>query len=126
MRIKFLFAITAILSFVNGIFYLLAPEFSLSLLGQSTNTAVIMNARYYGTAALGIAVINWLARDIQSFQFQRIIALGMLITLGASVVVGFFGTLSGTMNLVGWLMVGTDSLLSLGYFLHIVNYRGSN
>ena len=126
MRIKFLFAITAVLSFVNGIFYLLVPEFSLSLLGQSTNTAGIMNARYFGAAALGIAVITWFARNVQSFQLQRIIALGVLITLGASAVVGFFGTLSGTMNLVGWFMVATDSLLSLGFFLLIVNYQGSN
>ena len=123
MRIKFLFVITAVLSFVNGLFYLLAPEISLSLLGQTTNEIGIMNTRYFGAAALGIATITWLARNVQSFQFQRIVALGMLITLGATAVVGFIGTLSGVVNQVGWLMVGTDTILSLGFLLHLVNTK---
>jgi hypothetical protein len=121
MKIKHLFSITAILSFVNGLFYLLAPEYSLSLLGQATNAIGILNTRYFGAAALGISAIAWFARKIESSEFQRIIAKGVLITLSASAFVGFMGTISGTVNQVGWLLAGTDTLLSLGFFLLLVN-----
>lgn len=126
MRIKLLLVATALLSFVNGIFYLLAPELSLSLLGQSTNAIGVMNTRFFGAAALGIAVITWLAREVESLQFQRSIALGLVITLGSTAVVGFIETLSGTVNWVGWLIVGTDTFLSVGYLLFIFKLRGSD
>ena len=126
MKIKLLFTITALLSFVNGFFYLFAPEFSLSLLGRSTNAIGLLNTRYFGAAALGIGAITWFARNIESLQFQRIIAIGVLITLSASAAAGFMGILAGTVNQVGWLLVGTDSLLSLGFLIKLVSQHGSD
>lgn len=126
MKMKLLFTITAVLSFVNGFFYLLAPELSLSLFGQSTNAVGILNTRFFGAAALGIGAITWLARTIQDLQFQRIIAVGVLITLSATAVVGLMGTLSGAINAAGWLQVGVDTLLSLGFLLLLISNHGSN
>jgi hypothetical protein len=126
MKMKFLFTITAVLSFVNGFFYFLAPELSLSLFGQSTNAVGILNTRFFGAAALGIGAITWLARNAQDVQSQRIIAVGVLITLSATAVVGFIGTFSGTLNAVGWLQVGIDTLLSLGFFVLLIRDHGSN
>ena len=126
MKIKLLFTITAILSFVNGIFYLLFPELSLSLLGQSTNAIGILNTQFFGAAALGIGAITWLARNIETWEFQRIIAIGILITLSISAAAGFAGVLSGTLNTTGWLMVCTDSVLSLGFLLILIKNQGSD
>jgi hypothetical protein len=126
MKMKLLFTITAALSFVNGFFYLLAPELSLSLFGQSTNAVGILNTRFFGAAALGIGTITWLARNIQDVQFQRTIAVGVLITLSATAVAGLMGTLSGAINAVGWFQVGADTLLSLGFLLLLIRNHGSS
>jgi hypothetical protein len=126
MKMKHLFTITAILSFVNGFFYLLMPEVSLSMFGQSTNAVGLLNTRFFGAAALGIGSIAWLARNVQDLQFQRIIAVGVFITLSATAAAGFVGTLTGTLNALGWLQVGIDALLSLGFLLKLISHRGSS
>jgi hypothetical protein len=124
MKMRLLFTATAILSFVNGFFYLLAPELSLSIFGQSTNAVGILNTRFFGAAALGIGAITWLARNVQDVQFQRIIAVGVLITLSATAIAGLMGILSGTLNALGWLQVGIDTLLSLGFISFLLGDHG--
>jgi hypothetical protein len=82
MTYKTVTATAAILSFFNGVLFLLAPVFSLSLLGRDTNLTGIMNTRNFGACALGLAVIAWLAKDVQYPEVRRLVSYGMLITLG--------------------------------------------
>lgn len=124
MKITSLFAITAIFSLINGVFYLFAPELCVSLLGRSTDAVGILNMRYFGAAALGISFISWFGQKNRSWEFQRVLAIGILIVLSISAVVGMIGTLSGTINQFGWLIVGVDTLLSVGFLLILINKRG--
>jgi hypothetical protein len=126
MKIKTLLTITAILSFLNGLFYLFAPELSLSLLGGTTNAIGVLNTRYFGAAALGIGVIAWFARNIYTWEFQRIIVIGIFTTLSISAIIGFAAIRSGVFNEVGWLIVGADSFLSIGFLLIFIRKLGSN
>lgn len=124
MKLSSLFRITAIFSFLNGVFYLFTPEFSVSILGRSTDAVGILNMRYFGAAALGIGYISWFGQKTRSWEFQRVIAIGVLIILSISAVVGLIGTLSGAVNEFGWLFVGADSLLSIGFSLILIKRRG--
>src|SRR5450759_3432343 len=124
MTYKTVTATAAILSFFNGVLFLLAPVFSLSLLGRDTNLTGIMNTRNFGACALGLAVIAWLAKDVQYSEVRRLVSYGMLITLGILVVSDLNGLISGAMNQLGWLLFGADLILSLGFVLSIFTDGG--
>jgi hypothetical protein len=124
MTYKTVTATAAILSFFNGVLFLLAPVFSLSLLGRDTNLTGIMNTRNFGACALGLAVIAWLAKDVQYPEVRRLVSYGMLITLGILVVIDLNGLINGAMNHLGWLLFGADLILSLGFVLSIFTDGG--
>jgi hypothetical protein len=124
MTYKTVTATAAILSFFNGVLFLLAPVFSLSLLGRDTNLTGIMNTRNFGACALGLAVIAWLAKDVQYPEVRRLVSYGMLITLAILVVIDLNGLISGEMNHLGWLLFGADLILSLGFVLSIFTDGG--
>jgi uncharacterized membrane protein len=124
MRYKIVTSTAAILSFFNGIFFLLIPVFSLSLLGRDTNLTGMMNTRFFGASALGLAVILWLARDIQYPEVRRLVSFGMLTTLVILVVVDLNGLITGAMNQLGWLLFFADLILSLGFIISIFTDGG--
>ncbi len=124
MTYKTVTATAAILSFFNGVIFLFVPVFSLSLLGRDTNLTGIMNTRYFGACALGLAVITWLAKDVQYAEVRRLVSYGMLITLGILTVIDLDGLISGAMNQLGWLLFSADLILSLGFVFSIFTDRG--
>ncbi|MGD0612994.1 MAG: hypothetical protein ABSB41_15965 [Anaerolineales bacterium] len=115
LRLKALFTIMALLSFMNGVFYLLMPVFSLSILQRPTNPIGIMDTRLFGACAIGLAAIAWSARDFKDPGAQRAMVLGNLITLGLMVCVDLDGLLTGAISVLGWLLFCLDLSLSLGF-----------
>lgn len=124
MNYKNLNTITAFLSMINSLFYLLAPVFSLVLMSRSTNPVGLLNTRMAGACALGIAVITWQSRNITERTFQNIVCAGNLAMFIALVTVEIHGILSGAFNWVGYLFVTADSLLALGYAWMYIKTRG--
>jgi hypothetical protein len=124
MRYKIVTTAAAILSFLNGVFFLVVPSFSLSILGRDTNLTGIMNTRYFGACALGLAVMTWLAREIQYPEVRRLVSYGMLTTLGILVVIDLNGLITGAMNQLGWLFFLADLILSIGFILSIFTGGG--
>jgi uncharacterized membrane protein len=124
MKYKTVTSLAAILSFINGAFYILAPAFSLSILGRETNLTGIMNTRLFGACALGLAVITWLARDIEYPDVRKLVSYGMLTTLCLLVVIDFHGLLTGAMNRMGWLLFAADLFLSLGFIFTVFTGGG--
>ncbi len=115
LNFKNLNTITAAGSLINSLFYLLAPAFSLGLLGASAGTIGLMNTRVAGACALGMGVVSSLSRKSTDPALQRIVIAGNLTMLTALSAIEIHGTLSGAMNWMGWLFVGADTLLAAGY-----------
>lgn len=126
MSFKFLNTFTAIGSLINAGFYLLAPAFSLFLMGANTNAVGLLNTRVAGACALGICVIDWGTRQITDSHIQRIISTGNLIMFVPLVTAEIHGTLSGAINWVGWLFILTDTFLAIGYARLLIQSSGSN
>jgi hypothetical protein len=124
MKYKTITSIAAILTVINASFFLIAPVFSLSLLGRETNLTGIMNTRISGACALGLGVITWLAKDIEYPEVRRLVSYGMLTTLCILVVIDFNGIMAGAINNVGWLIFLADLFLSLGFILLIFTGGG--
>lgn len=115
MNYKTLTSITALGSLINGTFYLLAPAFSLMLLGQTAMPVGLLNTRVAGAIALGLAAINWLSRDMEETRYQKIIISGNLIMFTALTIIEIEGTFSGALNWVGWLFILADGFLAAGF-----------
>ena len=115
LNFKNLNTVTAAGSLINSIFYLLAPAFSLGLLGASAGPIGLMNTRVAGACALGMCVVSWLSRNWTEPALQRIVIAGNLTMLTVLSAIEIHGTVSGTMNWVGWLFVSADTLLAAGY-----------
>ena len=124
MKYKTITSLAAILSFLNGSFFILAPVFSLSLLGRDTNLIGIMNTRISGACAIGLAVIAWLARDIKYPEVRRMVSYGMLTTFCILVVIDLNGLMTGAINKLGWLNFFADLFLALGFILSVFTDGG--
>ncbi|MCD6400610.1 MAG: hypothetical protein J7L73_01660 [Anaerolineales bacterium] len=112
MKLKPLFALTAILSWINGIFYMLAPVWSATMLGQQIGPAGVVNTRYYGVFAFGWGILLWLARCFEDNKARRAVAFSIGLSLALSAIVGLGGIFNGSINAFGWSFVAIDGLLS--------------
>ena len=124
MKYKTVASIAAILSFLNAALFILAPVFSLSLLGRESNITGIMNTRFFGACALGLAVITWLARDTKYPEVRNMVSYGMLATLFLLAAIDLNGIITGAMNNLGWLLFIADFILSIGFLLSIITGGG--
>ena len=115
LNFKNLNTVTAALSLINSIFYLVFPVFSLMMLGQSAMPIGILNTRIAGACALGMCLITWLSREVTEKHFQRIVITGNMVMLAVLAAIEIHGTLTGTLNWIGWLFITADSLLATGY-----------
>jgi hypothetical protein len=115
MKLSNLLGINAVIAFVYGISYQIAPTTILSLYGVTYGPGEIFLSRLFGAALIGIALLMWLARNISDSETQRAIILSMLVYDIIGVIVTVNATVSGVMNAVGWTAVAVFSFLALGY-----------
>jgi uncharacterized membrane protein len=124
MKYKTITSMAAILTFINASFFILAPVLSISLLGRETNLTGIMNTRIAGACALGLAVLAWMARDLQYPEVRRLVSIGMLTTFSILVLIDLNGIVSGAINYLGWFIFIADLFLALGFILAIFTDGG--
>jgi hypothetical protein len=124
MKFKTLATVSALLTFTNASLFILAPVWSLSILGRSTNAVGIMNTRISGACAIGIGVITWLAKDSQHSDLHRVVAWGNLVMFGLLVVVDTQGIISGSINELGWLILFADLMLFFCFIKYLSHKYG--
>ena len=87
---------------------------------MTADVTVVLAFRYAGAGSIGLAILLWLARDIQDAQAQRAIGLGVMLTAALGVLLALNGVLSGMLNVLGWSLVVIDLLLTLSLRLFLV------
>ena len=124
MRYKTITTIAAILTFVNAIFFLIVPVFSLFLLGRTTNLTGQMMMRESGACAFGLGLITWSMRKSNLPEVQRVVLLGNLVVFGILVFIDLHGLITNAINMVGWIIFSADLLLFLAFILSIFTGGG--
>ena len=124
MKYKTITTISAILTLLNAISFLFFPEFSLSLLGRTTNLVGIMNTRISGACALGLGIWTWSARNTKFQDVRRIVYIGNITTFGVLIFVDLYGILESAINELGWLIFFIDLLIFTGFISSIFTYGG--
>ncbi len=111
MKLNILFTITAIIAFLFGVGFILAPAASVSLYGNTLDASGQFIGRYFGAALIGYAFLAWLNRNSTSRGVQA----GFFTAMVLGFVVALYEALAGTANGLVWLNVAIYLLLGVGF-----------
>ena len=119
MTLRSFFTILAVLSFLFGVGFVLAPGQVLANYGIEYSPSLALVGRLFGGLLLTLSVILWFAKDFRDEPAVRAVLLGALIGDVVNLVVATMGTLSGTSNALGWstVLIYLYGTLGSGYFL---------
>jgi hypothetical protein len=119
MTIRMFFTILAVVSFLFGIGFVLAPDQVLANYGIEHSPALALLGRLFGGALLTLGVILWLARDFRDEAALRAVLIGGLVGDVVNLVAQTMGTWAGTTNALGWstVLIYLFAAAGSGYFL---------
>jgi hypothetical protein len=119
MTVRTFFTILAVLSFLFGIGFVLAPGQVLANYGIDLSPALALVGRLFGGALLTLGIILWLARDFRDEAAISAVLIGGLIGDIVNLVVATMGTLAGVSNALGWstVLIYLFGAVGSGYFL---------
>jgi hypothetical protein len=119
VTLRSFFTILAVLSFLFGVGFVLAPGQVLANYGIEYSPSLALVGRLFGGLLLTLSLILWFAKDFRDEAAVRAVLLGALIGDVVNLVVATMGTLSGTSNALGWstVLIYLYGTLGSGYFL---------
>jgi len=124
MNVRTFLSITAVIAFVYGIGFILFPAGLTNLYGVTLEPIGIYVAQLFGAVLLGLAIINWSARDARVMD-------GVLTGNLVANTIGFLVTLSGQVgqtggiNALGWFTVVLYLFLAVGHGYYRFVARGA-
>ena len=96
MNLKTVLTVSAIYMALVGLGYLLSPvALSLGAVDASASAALMNYLRLPASTFLGIAVINWMARNSEASKARDAIAFGNTVGFGQAAVLSVWATLAG-------------------------------
>jgi hypothetical protein len=116
MKFSTFMSIVAVVSFLFGVSFLLAPVQTMSMYGTVLDVSGQYIARYLGSAFLGLAVIAWMAKNgnPKEGSTKGFVLGGFILTL-TGFIASVFDALYGVGNSLVWSTVAIYFLLALGF-----------
>lgn len=115
MKLSYLLIFNAVVALVYGISFVLIPATVLGLHGVTPSPGTNLAGQFFGVTLIGIGLLVWFARNVTDPVARRAIVLAQLVAAVIGIIVALLGTLSGVMNVLGWLAVVIYLVLALGY-----------
>ena len=123
MKHKLVYTAGAIVLFIFGFLFLIAPVPGLRMYGYDVSAADLAPtiARYWGSAFIGVAFILWLARFAQADSMGvRAINYGGFALCLSGLVVSVLDVIGGGPNALIWLTIALYAVFSVLYGLLLV------
>lgn len=96
MKLKLLLSTTAVYMGLLGLGFIFAPQkIGVGAVPADAPAALIAYLRVFGSAFLGIAVLNWTARNAEPSTARQAIILGNIVGFSVGPIVDVWGLLSG-------------------------------
>ena len=116
MKLRTLFAVDAVVSFLLALVLLLGPSTLLKFLGLSQGKTEVLLAQVLGAALIGYGALAWFGKDVIDSQSLR----GTMAAMLSFNAIGFVVTLLGVMAQVtraggAWLLVVVFLVFTAGY-----------
>jgi hypothetical protein len=96
MKLSILLSIAAVYMALVGLGLIFAPQaFGVGAVPTDASAALIAYLRLFGSPMLGIAVLNWTARNAEPSTARNAIILGNIVGFAAIAALDIWGMLSG-------------------------------
>lgn len=100
MKLKILLSITAVYLAVIGFGFIFAPQIiGTGAVPEDASPALVAYLRMFGPPLLGIAVLNWTARNAEPSAARNAIILGNIVGFGLGPFLDVWGLFSGARQL---------------------------
>lgn len=116
MKPKLILTVAAIYLGLVGIGLLIAPTFMVLDLPDSASPLLVGQLRAMSDVFIGIAVVDWLARNAEASKALNAIILGNTVGFGMSVILGISVALTGS-ELVSWGFTGLSLFCLVGFIV---------
>ena len=118
MKLRTVLTISAIYLAVLGVGFMFAPEQTgIGAVPPDPPPALVAYLRIFGGPMLGIAVLNWLARDAEPSTARNAIVLANIVGFGCVTAMDIWGVLSGDARQVAKGFLVVHLLLTIGFIV---------
>jgi Na+(H+)/acetate symporter ActP len=114
MTSRSLLTITAVVSVLYGLAFVLVPDKINALYGVPSAPHIDLYTRFFGSALLGFGVATWFAKDFRSWDAIRGVLIGIVVTTAIGGLIALFAVLTGLSNAMTWTSVVVYVLLLAG------------
>ncbi len=115
MKLSTFMLIAAIVAFIFGLGFILAPEASLKPYGTTTDVTGLFLGRYLGASLLGIAFLTWVTRNAPASATRKAVLSALFVTMVLGFLVALYDKFAGGGNNLIWLNVVIYLLLAIGF-----------
>lgn len=116
MKLSLVLTISAVYMGLIGLGFLLSPAaMSFGVVDATATPALIAMLRLQASTFIGIAVLNWMARNAEASKARDAIVLGSIVGFGLGVILLLWGALSGG-PAAGWVFALINLLLAAAFF----------
>jgi hypothetical protein len=116
MKLKLILTVAAIYLGLVGIGLLLAPTFMVLGLPDAASPILVAQLRAMSDVFIGVAVVDWLARNAEASRALNAIILGNTAGFGMSVILGIGVVLAGN-EVVSWIFTGLSLFCLVGFIV---------
>jgi hypothetical protein len=109
---------------VFALWLLISPATLLGVLGAETSAVTALVARIFGSELAGLALVSWFTRGAEEVAMQRRLAFSYVVSNTLGFGVSLQGTLAGTFNGLGWVLVVLYLVYAVGFAAFLVSHRG--
>ena len=116
MKLKLVLTVSAIYLAVLGVGFLFAPrQIGIDAVPADASPALIAYLRIFGGPILGIAVLNWMARNAEPSAALNAIALGNVVGFGCVTLMDVWGVFGGGARPVMKLFLVIHLLMTVAF-----------
>jgi hypothetical protein len=113
MQAKFILTISAIYLGLVGLALLLVPAYAFLGLASDVSSLIIAQLRAFSDVFIGIAVLNWLARNAEASKARDAIFIGNSVGFTMSVILGVNVSLNSTQE-ISWIFTILSLFCAIG------------
>ena len=126
MKLSVVMILSAIVSAVFGLAFILVPAQTVQLYGVTADAPVTYVGRLLGASLVGYAFLSWFARDAKESEARRAIVSALFVGESVGFLMALIGQLAGVVNILGWSTVAVYLLFAVGFgYYHFTGTAGS-
>ena len=117
MNYKLMFILNALVALAFGVGYLVVPATVLGYFGTETRVAVLVVARFFGSAMLALGLLLWFSKDITDENVQKNFGYALLASSVIGLILAIYGSASSqaVIRTNAWIPILLYVLFGLGY-----------